>query len=106
MDVMKEESFGPIVGVMPFDTKEEALTLANDTNYGLAAYIQTSDYYEAEFFSQRLEVGNVAINNPDAGVMNAPYGGWKDSGEGYEHGPEGLFGYLKIKQIRKRIKDI
>jgi succinate-semialdehyde dehydrogenase/glutarate-semialdehyde dehydrogenase len=104
MLVMKEESFGPIVGVMPFDTTEEAVELANDTNYGLAAYVQSNDYYETEYFIENLSAGNVAVNNPDAGVMNAPYGGWNDSGDGYEHGPEGLYGYLKIKQIRKRIR--
>ena len=104
MLVMKEESFGPIVGVMSFETSEEAVELANDTNYGLAAYVQSNDYYETEYFIENLSAGNVAVNNPDAGVMNAPYGGWNDSGDGYEHGPEGLFGYLKIKQIRKRIR--
>ncbi len=103
MLIMKEESFGPIVGVMPFDTAEEAVKLANDTNYGLAAYIQSNDYYEIEYLIENLSAGNVAVNNPDAGVMNAPYGGWGDSGNGYEHGPEGLLGYLKIKQIRKKI---
>ena len=61
------------------------------------------DFFEVEYFARNLESGNVAINNPDAGVMNAPYGGWKDSGDGYEHGPEGLFSYLKIKHVRKRI---
>jgi len=103
MKVMTEESFGPVVGIMPYSTKEEALSLANSTSYGLASYAYTDDVFEAEYFSRRLEAGNVAINNPDAGAMNAPYGGWKDSGDGCEHGPEGLFGYLKVKHVRKRI---
>jgi succinate-semialdehyde dehydrogenase/glutarate-semialdehyde dehydrogenase len=103
MKVMSEESFGPIVGIMPYTTNEEALSLANATNYGLASYVYTDDFFEVEYFARNLESGNVAINNPDAGVMNAPYGGWKDSGDGYEHGPEGLFSYLKIKHVRKRI---
>lgn len=103
MKVMREESFGPIVGVMPFKTAEEALRLANDTEYGLASYVYTNDLYESEFFIRSLQSGNVALNNPDAGVMNAPYGGWKNSGDGYEHGPEGMFGYLLTKHIRKRI---
>lgn len=104
MKVMTEESFGPIVGVSPFRTNEEAVELANSTHYGLASYVHTTDLFEAEYFARNLESGNVAVNNPDAGVMNAPYGGWKDSGDGYEHGPEGMFGYLRTKHIRTRVR--
>jgi succinate-semialdehyde dehydrogenase/glutarate-semialdehyde dehydrogenase len=53
-------------------------------------------------FSRGLESGNVAFNNPDAGVINAPYGGYKQSGSGYEHGPEGLEHYLRAKHVRVR----
>jgi succinate-semialdehyde dehydrogenase/glutarate-semialdehyde dehydrogenase len=102
MLVMREETFGPVVGVMRYRTLEEAITLANSTPYGLATYVYTDDLSEADEFSARLESGNVAINNPDAGVINAPYGGFKDSGQGYEHGPEGLEQYLQAKHIRVR----
>jgi succinate-semialdehyde dehydrogenase/glutarate-semialdehyde dehydrogenase len=81
---------------------EEAIRLANSTPYGLAAYVYTDDLGEADEFSYGLESGNVAINNPDAGVINAPYGGFKDSGQGYEHGPEGLEQYLQARHIRIR----
>ncbi len=60
------------------------------------------DLAEADELAARLECGNVAINNPDAGVINAPYGGFKDSGTGYEHGPEGLREYLRAKHVRVR----
>jgi len=100
MLVMREETFGPLVGVMPFKTVEEAVSLANDTEYGLAAIVYTKSLSISEKLSRELNAGNVAINNPDAGVINAPYGGWKDSGFGYEHGPEGLYEYLHIKHIR------
>ena len=100
MLVMREETFGPLVGVMPFETIEEAVSLANDTEYGLAAIVYTKSLSISERLSRELNAGNVAINNPDAGVINAPYGGWKDSGFGYEHGPEGLYEYLHIKHIR------
>ncbi len=100
MLVMREETFGPLVGVMPFDTVDEAITLANDTVYGLAAIVYTKSLSIAERMARELNTGNVAINNPDAGVMNAPYGGWKDSGFGYEHGPEGIYEYLHAKHIR------
>jgi len=102
MLVMQEETFGPVVGVMPFKTIEEAIKLANDTVYGLAAIIFTENLSLANYLSKKIQAGNVAINNVDAGVINAPYGGWKDSGFGHEHGPEGLYEYLLIKHIRVR----
>ncbi|MFW6137992.1 MAG: aldehyde dehydrogenase family protein [Spirochaetota bacterium] len=100
MLVMSEESFGPIVGVMPYSTAEEVIAYANSTRYGLASYVYTDDLHEADEFARSLESGNVAVNNPDAGVINAPYGGFKESGIGYEHGPEGLEQYLKAKHVR------
>lgn len=102
MLVMQEESFGPIVGVMPYRTIGDAIELANSTRYGLASYVYTDDLHEADELVHNLESGNVAINNPDAGVINAPYGGFKDSGMGYEHGPEGLEQYLAAKHVRVR----
>ncbi|MHB8276578.1 MAG: aldehyde dehydrogenase family protein [Candidatus Humimicrobiaceae bacterium] len=102
MLVMQEETFGPVVGVMPFKTYEEAVELANDSVYGLAAIVFTESLSLADYLSKKIKAGNVAINNVDAGVINAPYGGWKDSGFGHEHGPEGLYEYLLIKHIRVR----
>lgn len=100
MLVMREETFGPLVGVMAFDSIDEAIELANDTPYGLAAIVYTKSLGIAERLSREINAGNIAINNPDAGVINAPYGGWKDSGFGYEHAPEGLYEYLHAKHIR------
>lgn len=102
MLVMREETFGPLVGVMPYDTADEAISLANDTDYGLAAIVYTKSLALAERLSHEINAGNIAVNNPDAGVINAPYGGWKDSGIGHEHGPEGLYEYLNVKHIRIR----
>jgi len=64
--------------------------------------VYTNDLKLSDRFSKEINAGNVAINNVDAGVMNAPYGGWKDSGIGHEHGPEGLYEYLQIKHVRVR----
>ena len=100
MLVMQEETFGPVVGVMPFDTLDEAIQLSNDTSYGLAAIAFTDNLKEAHRLYSELRAGNVAINNVDAGVINAPYGGWYDSGFGHEHGPEGLYEYLHVKHVR------
>ena len=102
MLVMSEETFGPVVGVMPFKTIDEAVKLANDSVYGLAAIVFTESLSLANYLSRKINAGNVAINNVDAGVIYAPYGGWKDSGFGHEHGPEGLYEYLLIKHIRVR----
>ncbi len=102
MLVMREETFGPAVGVMPFDTVDEAIRLANDCRYGLAAIAYTESLSLAARFAEELNAGNVAINNVDAGVINAPYGGWYDSGFGHEHGPEGLYEYLHVKHVRIR----
>lgn len=100
MLVMSEETFGPVVGVMPFTGTDEAVRLANDTNYGLAAIVYTESLSLAHKLSMCINAGNVAVNNVDAGVINAPYGGWKDSGFGHEHGREGLYEYLNVKHIR------
>jgi len=102
MLVMHEETFGPVVGVMPYSTVEQVIEWANSTDYGLASYVYTGDLDEVDAFSRGLESGNVAFNNPDAGVINAPYGGYKQSGSGYEHGPEGLEHYLRAKHVRVR----
>ncbi|MFC7400933.1 aldehyde dehydrogenase family protein [Citricoccus sp. GCM10030269] len=97
-----EETFGPVVGVTAFDDIQEAIALANNTPAGLAAYVYATDVSEIFTIGHGLDFGNVAVNNPDAGIMNAPYGGRKGSGHGYEHGPEGLHSYLNIKHLRIR----
>jgi succinate-semialdehyde dehydrogenase/glutarate-semialdehyde dehydrogenase len=100
MLVMTEETFGPLVGVAPYDDLDEAVRLANDTPYGLASYVYARDLVEIQTLSAGLDYGNVAINNVDAGIMNAPYGGRKQSGVGYEHGREGLLEYFNFKHVR------
>ncbi len=102
MLVMQEETFGPVVGVMPFKNIDEVIELANDSVYGLASIVFTENLSKAQKLSMKIKAGNIAINNVDAGVIYAPYGGWKDSGFGHEHGPEGLYEYLLIKHIRVR----
>lgn len=100
MKVMTEETFGPLVGVAPFDDLDEAIALANDTPYGLASYVYARDMIEIQTLSNGLDYGNVAVNNVDAGIMNAPYGGRKQSGVGCEHGREGLLEYFNFKHVR------
>lgn len=72
---MTEETFGPLVGLAPFDDIDEVISRANDTPYGLAAYVYARDLAAIHRLSAALDYGNVAINNVDASMMNAPYGG-------------------------------
>lgn len=105
MLIMTEETFGPVVGVMPFRNLDEAVQLANATPYGLAAYAFTNDLHEMNKLAKELQAGSVAVNNVDAGIMNVAYGGWKQSGIGREHGHEGLEEYLQLKHVRIRYRE-
>jgi succinate-semialdehyde dehydrogenase / glutarate-semialdehyde dehydrogenase len=96
------ETFGPVIGVTAFTDLDEAIALANGTEAGLAAYAYATDLAETFRLGRELDFGNVAVNNVDAGIMNAPYGGRKGSGYGYEHGREGLEGYVHLKHLRIR----
>ncbi|MGQ9472869.1 MAG: aldehyde dehydrogenase family protein [Candidatus Caldatribacteriaceae bacterium] len=100
MLVMKEETFGPVVGIMPFENVEEVLNWANSTRYGLAAYVYTSNLDRAQQVCLGLECGNVGLNNVDVATIYAPYTGWKESGFGTDLGPEGILSYLETKHIK------
>jgi len=102
MLVMHEETFGPVLGVAPYRDLADAIAAANSTPAGLAAYVYSNDLAETFRLARELDFGNVGVNNVDAGIMNAPYGGRKGSGYGYEHGREGLEGYLHLKHLRIR----
>jgi acyl-CoA reductase-like NAD-dependent aldehyde dehydrogenase len=98
-DIFRKEIFGPVMSVTPFDTIEEAIALANDTEYGLAAYLWTNNLKTSIKVSEALEFGIVGINEWSAHSIEAPFGGWKQSGLGYECGEEGLHEYLEKKLI-------
>lgn len=102
MLLMHDETFGPVLGVSRYRDLDDAVDRANSTFAGLAAYVYTQDLAETFHLGHELDYGNVAVNNVDAGIMNAPYGGRKGSGYGYEHGREGLEGYLQLKHLRIR----
>ena len=82
MRIAQEEIFGPVVTAIPFGSEADGVRIANDTVYGLAAIVYTESLSLARRLSLAIEAGNVAVNNVDAGVINAPYGGWKASGVG------------------------
>ncbi len=98
MRVAREEIFGPVLSILFYDTDEDAVRMANDTVYGLAAYIQSGSHERAQKLSRRLRAGNVYINNPK-GDLNAPFGGYKQSGNGREWGVWGLEEFLEIKGV-------
>ncbi|NYT02138.1 MAG: NAD-dependent succinate-semialdehyde dehydrogenase [Methanosarcinales archaeon] len=100
MLVMQEETFGPVAPIMTFQTVDQALELANDSPYGLAAYIFTSDLSTAFLAAERLEAGGVGVNVNNVAEIQAPFGGWKQSGFGRELSHYGLEQYLEIKHIR------
>ena len=97
--LFRNEVFGPVMSVTPFETTEQAIDLANDTEYGLAAYLWTNDLNTSIHVSEALEFGIVGINEWAAHATEAPFGGWKQSGLGQECGEEGLHEYLEKKLI-------
>ncbi len=97
--LFKNEIFGPIMPVTTFKSTEEALHLANSTEYGLASYIWTNDLKTSIHVSEQLEFGLVGVNEWYPQAFEAPFGGWKQSGLGYECGEEGLVEYMERKLI-------
>jgi len=106
MKVMREETFGPVAPIMRFESMDEAIRLANESEYGLAAYVFTNDLKTAFRAAERLEAGGVGVNINDVVDIQAPFGGWKQSGFGRELGHWGLEAYLETKHIRLSIDQI
>ncbi|MEM9104998.1 MAG: aldehyde dehydrogenase family protein [Pseudomonadota bacterium] len=98
MTIAREEVFGPVLVMIPFDTEEEAITIANDTPYGLSAYVQTSDQAKARRVARQLRSGMVQINGTSH-PPGSPFGGYKQSGNGREGGRWGLDDFLEVKAI-------
>ena len=98
MRISREEIFGPVLSILPYDDVEQAIELANDTVYGLAAYIQSKDLDRAREAARRMRAGNVHINYP-AWNGGLPFGGYKQSGNGREYAEYGLEEFLEIKSI-------
>ncbi|WP_019925258.1 aldehyde dehydrogenase [Nocardia sp. BMG111209] len=97
--LFKEEIFGPVVTVLPFDTEEEAVALANDSTYGLAATVYTKDLGRAHRVAKRLQAGTVSLNCQLVFDHSMPFGGYKQSGWGFESGRAGIETYLQTKFV-------
>ena len=98
MRIAREEVFGPVLVIIPFDTEEDAIAIANDSPYGLAAYLQTGDSSRARRVARQLRAGAVHING-GAYEYGSPFGGYKQSGNGREWGEFGFDDFLEIKGI-------
>lgn len=104
MVLMREETFGPVAPVLIFDTEEEAVQAANDTEYGLAAYLWTQNLGRAFRITEALEYGIVGLNDPVSSTAQAPFGGVKQSGYGREGGPWGIQEYLTTKYLSMTVR--
>ena len=98
MTIAREEVFGPVLAIMPYESEDEAIAIANDSDYGLSGYVQSGDLDHARKVAARLRTGNVHLNGagPDFG---APFGGYKQSGNGREWGAYGFEEFLEVKAV-------
>jgi aldehyde dehydrogenase (NAD+) len=98
MTIAREEIFGPVLCILPYDNEEQAVKIANDTPYGLAAYVWSKDNLRARRIGGRIRAGQVTLNGA-SGSMNTPFGGFKMSGNGREWGEFGLRDFLEVKAV-------
>ncbi|MEN1969884.1 NAD-dependent succinate-semialdehyde dehydrogenase [Lentibacillus sp. N15] len=105
MRIYSEETFGPVAPIIPFTSEDEVIDEANNVQYGLSAYVFTTDLGRSERVPEKLEYGIVGVNDPLPGTPQAPFGGWKESGIGREGGHYGLDPFLEIKYISTILND-
>jgi betaine-aldehyde dehydrogenase len=97
--IAREEIFGPVAAVMPFTDEDDAIRVANDTPYGLAAAVWSRDIFKCLRVVKSLRAGIVWVNHMQPTYVEAPWGGYKQSGYGRELGPSGIEEYLETKQV-------
>ena len=100
MRIAQEEIFGPVLSIIPYDTEEEAIAIANDTSYGLSGAVWGGTKEHAIEVAQKLRTGQVDVNGADFNPL-APFGGYKQSGMGRERGPYGFEEYVEVKSIQR-----
>ena len=105
MRIAQEEIFGPVVSVLPFEDEAEALAIANGTPYGLAGAVWTRDIFRAFRVVKKLRAGVIWVNHMQPTYVEAPWGGYKMSGQGRELGRHGIEGYLETKQVHVNLSE-
>jgi len=98
MTIAREEIFGPVLAILPYDNEEQAIEIANDTVYGLAAYVQSGDLPHARAVARRMRAGQVNVNYPDWDTF-APFGGYKQSGNGREYADWAIHDFVEVKGV-------
>ena len=98
MTIAREEIFGQVITILTYDDEDEAVRIANDTEYGLAGYVTSGDIDRAKAIARKVRAGQVAINYV-GGTTDTPFGGFKQSGNGREKGRWGLYEFLELKAI-------
>src|SRR5690606_7888154 len=98
MEIAREEIFGPVLSIIGYDTEEEAVAIANDTEYGLGGYVHSKDIDHARAIAAQIRAGYISLNN--AGLdLNVPFGGYKHSGNGREFGDQAFGEFLEYKSV-------
>jgi betaine-aldehyde dehydrogenase len=99
MTIAREEIFGPVISVIPYEGDDEAVRIANDSDYGLSGSVWTGDKDRGVAVAKRVRTGTYAVNSGIVIDLKNPFGGFKSSGIGRELGPEGLEAYLEVQTI-------
>jgi len=98
MTIAREEIFGPVLCILPYDDEEDAIKIANDTDYGLSGYISGADEGKIRELAEKINAGMIHVNGASTDI-NAPFGGYKRSGNGREWSVEGFEDYLETKAV-------
>ena len=99
MNIAQEEIFGPVICIIPYSDIGEAVKIANDTQYGLSSMISCSDLKKGQELAKKIRAGQVIVNRISRGDYPAPFGGFKMSGNGREHGHFGIEEYLEVQAV-------